>query len=171
MPFGLKNAPATFQRLINLVLLGLQDSELFVYLDDVIIIANNLEEPEKKVKRFFSRLDKAKLSLQPEKCEFLTTEVEYLGHLINENGIRPDPKKIEVVQNFPRPKNKKGIRSFLGFAGYYRKFIKGFSKRAKPLSDLLKKTVPFEWTEDREKSFEDLKNALCGDPVLHHPDF
>ena len=171
MPFGLKNAPATFQRLMNLVLMGLQDSELLVYLDDVIIFAADLEEHAKKVKRLFERLKAAKLSLQPDKCEFLATEVEYLGHVIDENGVRPDPKKTEAVRNFPKPKNKTNIRQFLGLAGYYRRFIEGFSSRARALSDLLKKTVAFEWTEKHQQSFEDLKNALCTAPVLQHPDF
>ena len=171
MPFGLKNAPATFQRLMNLVLMGLQDSELLVYLDDVIIFASDLEEHAKKVKRLFERLKAAKLSLQPDKSEFLATEVEYLGHIIDENGVRPDPKKTEAVRNFPKPKNQTNIRQFLGLAGYYRRFIEGFSSRARAFPDLLKKTVVFEWTEKHEQSFEDLKNALCIAPVLQHPDF
>lgn len=92
MPFGVKNAPASFQRLMNLVLLGLQDSELLVYLDDVIIYAASLKEHETKARRFFKRLQNAKLFLQTKKCLFLSKQVQYLGHIIGEDGIRPDPK-------------------------------------------------------------------------------
>ena len=160
MLFGLKNAPATFQRLMNLVLLGLQDSELLVYLDDVIIFASSLNEHEIKVKRLFDRLLGAKLSLQPDKCEFLATEVQYLGHIIDENGVRPDTKKTIAVKNFPTPKNQTNIRQFLGLAGYYRRFIEGFSATARPLSELLKKNTPYVWKDEHQKSFESLKEAL-----------
>ena len=171
MPFRLKNAPATFQRLMNLALLGLQDSELLVYLDDVIIFTSSFEEHETKVKRLFDRLLGAKLSLQPDKCEFLATEVEYLGHVIDENGVNPDMKKTIAVKNVPTPKIQTNIRQFLGLAGYYRRFIEGFSATAKPLSDLLKNNTPYDWKYEHQKSFDTLKEALCTTPVLQHPDF
>ena len=94
-----------------------------------------------------------------------------MGHIIDENGVRPDPKKTEAVRNLPKPKNQTNIRQFLDLAGYYRRFIEGFFSRARLLSDLLKKTIAFEWTEKHDQSFEDLKNALCIAPVLQHPDF
>lgn len=171
MPFGLKGAPAMFQRLMNTVLLGLQDEELFVYLDDIVLFAQNLEEHQAKVKRVFKRLRDAKLSIQPEKCVFLSKSVEYLGHIITPNGVFPNPSKTEAVRNFPRPKTQTNIRQFLGLAGFYRRFITNFSSRAKPLSDLTKKTVKFEWGPEQEKSFQDLKNALCTAPILQYPDF
>jgi Reverse transcriptase (RNA-dependent DNA polymerase). len=142
MPFGLKNAPATFQRLMDLVLTGLQGIELFVYLDDIVIYAGSLDEHELKFRRLMGRLRSANLKLQPDKCEFLRKEVGYLGHVIGEDGVRPDPGKIEAVKNFPIPRNVKNIRQFLGLAGYYRRFINGFSKIAKPLTNLLKKETP-----------------------------
>ena len=151
--------------------MGLQDVELFVYLDDVILASSSLEEHGVKLRRLFNRLSEANLVLQPDKCEFLTTEVEYLGHVINSNGVSPNPKKTSAVMNFPVPKNQKNVRQFLGLAGYYRRFIENFSGRAKPLSDLLKKTESFEWTETQKKSFDDLKLALCSAPVLIYPDF
>lgn len=167
MPFGLRNSPSTFQRLMNLILLALQDIELLVYLDDVIIYASSLEEHETKVRRFFKRLEGATLSLQADKCEFLAKEVQYLGHIITEEGVWPDPKKTEAVRNFPTLKNQKNIRQYLGLAGYYRRFIEGFSQRAKPLSELLQKNKEFIWGKEEQESFEDLKQA----PVLQYPNF
>ncbi|KMQ85713.1 hypothetical protein RF55_15566, partial [Lasius niger] len=130
MPFGLKNAPATFQRLMDLVLTGLQGEELFVYMDDIVIYATSLEEHERKYNALIERLRQANLKLQPDKCEFLKTEVTYLGHVIGRDGVKPDPKKLEAVQQFPRPKTPKNIKQFLGLAGYYRRFIPNFSKLA-----------------------------------------
>jgi len=144
MPFGLKNAPATFQRLMDLVLTGLQGEGLFVYMDDIVIYASSLEEHERKYNALIERLRKANLKLQPDKCEFLKSEVTYLGHVIGRDGVKPDPKKLEAVQHFPRPKTPRNIKQFLGFAGYCRRFIPNFSKLAKPLTLLLKNDVRFE---------------------------
>jgi len=126
MPFGLKNAPATFQRLMDQVLPGLQGIELFVYLDDIVIYARSLEEYEIKFQRLMKRLSEANLFLQPDKYEFLKREVAYLGYIITENRVRSDPKKIMAVKNFPTPKIRKNIKQFLGLAGYYRRFIENF---------------------------------------------
>lgn len=145
MPMGLKGAPATFQRLMDAVLLGLQGTKCFVYLDDIVIYAQSLEEHSEKLGQIFSRLRHHNLSLQPDKCEFLRTEVGYLGHLITDKGIQPDPKKVECVQKFPIPQNTKHIKTFLGLAGYYRRFISHFSLTSKPLNQLLKKNQKFEW--------------------------
>ena len=112
MPFGLKNAPATFQRLMDLVLTGLQGTELFVYLDDIVLYANSLEEHEEKFNKLMERLITANLKLQPDKCEFLLPEVAYLGHIIDKDGIRPDPKKLEAVKNFPIPLTLKIFKNF-----------------------------------------------------------
>jgi len=171
MPFGLKNAPATFQRLMDRVLSGLQGTTLFVYLDDIVIYARSLQEHERKFNQLAERLRKANLRLQPDKCEFLRREVTYLGHVIREDGVKPDPKKIEAVSKFPRPKNAKNIKQFLGLAGYYRRFIPNFSKTAKPLTALLKKDEPFEWKQPQEDAFASLRDSLCTEPLLQHPDF
>lgn len=171
MPFGLKNAPATFQRLMDLVLTGLQGEELFVYMDDIVIYATSLEEHERKYNALIERLRKANLKLQPDKCEFLKTEVTYLSHVISREGVKPDPTKLKAVQQFPRPKTPKNIKQFLGLAGYYRRFIPNFSKFAKPLTTLLKNDTRFEWTPVQEESFEILKQKLCEEPVLQYPDF
>ena len=170
MPFGLKNAPATFQRLMDQVLTGLQGIELFVYLDDIIIYASSLKEHATKFKRLMNRLRDADLHLQPDKCEFLKKEVSYLGHIIGE-GTKPDPRKIVAVKEFPTPTTVKNVKKFLGLSGYYRRFIKDFSKIARPLSNLTKKDYQFEWTYKQQKAFETLQEALCKEPILQFPDF
>lgn len=171
MPFGLRNAPATFQRLMDRVLTGMQGISLFVYLDDIVIYASSLKEHETKFNKLAERLRGANLRLQPDKCEFLRKEVTYLGHIINSEGVKPDPKKVEAVSNFPRPANAKNIKQFLGLAGYYRRFLGDFSKIAKPLTTLLKKDEPFVWQEAQENAFKTLRDKLCTEPLLQHPDF
>lgn len=171
MPFGLKNAPPTFQRMMNNALRGLIGNACFVYLDDIIIYGNTLEEHNKKLIDVLNRLRQSDLKLQPDKCEFLRPELEFLGHVISEEGVKPNPKKIEAVKNFPAPLNAKQIKQFLGLAGYYRKFIKDFSKIAKPLTELLKKDIDWYWTEKQEQAFDLLRTALTTAPVLQYPDF
>ena len=171
MPFGLRNAPATFQRLMDNVLRGLQgDKGIFVYIDDLIICSDTLEEHKHKFNLVMKRLREANLKLQLEKCEFLKNEVSYLGHVLSEKGLNPDPRKIEAVKLFPEPKNMKNVRQFLGLAGYYRRFIKNFAQIAKPLTRLLQKNVTFEWDDKANEAFEALKDALCNPPVLQFPD-
>ena len=119
--FGLKTAPATFQRLMDITLTGLIGTELFVYLDDIVIFADTLGEHERKFNNLIQRLRKENLHLQPGKCEFLRPEIGYLVHIIDKNVVRTDPKKIIAVKEFPVPKTQ-----FLGLAGYYRRFIEGF---------------------------------------------
>ncbi|XP_011860867.1 PREDICTED: uncharacterized protein LOC105558005 [Vollenhovia emeryi] len=171
MPFGLKNAPATFQRLMDNVLSGLQGNELFVYMDDIVIYARSIEEHEIKFKRLIQRLRSANLKLQPDKCKFLCKEVSYLGHIIGSNGVRPDPDKIKAVAEFPTPRTPKNIKQFLGLAGYYHRFIPNFSKEAKPLTDLLKKNKEFHWSTNQVNAFTTLKTALGSNPILQYPDF
>ena len=134
MPFGLKNAPATFQRVMDQVLTGLQGVELFVYMDDIVIYAQDLKEHDRKLRALLLRLRDAGLTLQPEKCHFLRREITYLGHIITREGVKPDPRKIEAVKNFPIPRTKKNIKQFLGLIGYYRRFIPEFAKISKPLT-------------------------------------
>jgi hypothetical protein len=169
MPFGLKNAPATFQRLMDQTLSGLQGNEVFVYLDDIVLYASSLREHEIKFNKLAKRLRKANLKLQPDKCEFLRKEVIYLGHIITENGVKPDPNKTSAVENFPIPKNKKNIKQLLGLTGYYRRFISNFSKIAKPLTDLLRKDAEFIWTGEQVQSFDILRQSLCTQPLLQYP--
>lgn len=171
MPFGLKNAPSTFQRLMNNVLTGLQGERCFVYLDDVVIYSHDLNSHIENLSAVFQKLRSFNLKLQPDKCEFLRKEVGYLGHVITEDGLKPDPNKIKSVQEFPVPKCPKDIKSFLGLISYYRRFIPDFSKLSKPLTSLLKKDIPFIWSNEQQLSFESLKDKLISAPVLTYPDF
>lgn len=171
MPFGLKNAPSTFQRAIDNVLIGLKNNRCFVYLDDIVIHADNLQNHIKNLKQIFQRLSDYNLKIQPDKCEFFRKEVMYLGHLITSHGVKPDPKKITAVENYPIPKTQKDIKAFLGLAGYYRRFIENFSRISQPLTKLLKKNVNFNWTSLQQNSFETLKTLLTNEPVLQYPDF
>ena len=139
MPFGLCNAPATFQRLMDHTLTGLQGTEMFVYLDDIVLYASSLTEHLIKFKKLANRLREANLKLQPTKCKFLRKEVAYLGHVITEEGVKPDQNKIQAIRSYPEPRTPKGIKEFLGLTGYYRRFIPEFSKTARPLTSLLKK--------------------------------
>ncbi|KAL6416665.1 hypothetical protein ACFW04_013257 [Cataglyphis niger] len=153
------------------VLSGLQGSELFVYLDDIVLYASSLREHEIKFDKLAERLRQTNLKLQPDKCEFLRKEVGYLGHIISDEGVKPDPAKIRAVKEFPTPRNAKNIKQFLGLAGYYRRFIPNFSKTARPLTNLLKKEEPFDWTDEQESAFVQLREALCTEPILQYPDF
>lgn len=171
MPFGLKNAPATFQRVMDLVLSGLQGIELFVYMDDIVIYADSLEEHARKLRTLLARLQNSGLTLQPEKCRFLQREISYLGHVITREGVKPDPGKIRAVKQFPVPKTKKNIKQFLGLVGYYRRFILNMAKIAKPLTKLLKQDIPFCWTSGAQVAFETLRDIICLEPLLQFPNF
>ena len=171
LPMGLKGSPATFQRLMNNVLTGMQGIKCLVYLDDIVIFGSSLTEHNVKLKSVFSRLREHNLKLQPNKCSFLRKEIAYLGHVISEDGIKPDPKKTDAVQNFPTPKTPKHIKSFMGLASYYRKFIPNFSEIASPLNHLLKKDVKFNFDARCKDSFEKLKKKLINPPILQFPDF
>jgi hypothetical protein len=165
MPFGLKTAPATFKAMMNSVLGGLTGSRCFVFLDDVVIYAKSLAEHDLKLREVLARFRKYNLRLQPDNCEFLRKEVNYLGHLIAENGVGPDPTKVEAVEKFPRPVTEKQLKNFLGMTGYYRKFIPIFSNIAAPLHALFKKDARFEWTPDQETAFKNLKEKLITQPI------
>ncbi|CAF4952218.1 unnamed protein product [Pieris macdunnoughi] len=171
MPFGLKNAPSTFQRLMNSALSGLQGLQCFVYLDDIVIYSFDLQKHMKNLSNVFDRLRQFNLKLQPDKCEFLRKEVSYLGHIITDEGVKPNPEKTRAVQDFPQPKCPKDIKSFMGLVSYYRRFIPNLSKIAKPLTNLLKKDVPFIWQHEQQLAFETLKNSLISAPILAYPDF
>lgn len=147
--------------------------EVFVYMDDIVVFANSLEEHDRIIRELFKRLRQAGLKLQPDKCKFLKRSVKYLGHILSEEDLKPDPKKVEAVEKFPICKTLKSVRQFLGLTGYYRRFIKDFAKIAKPLTTLLMKDVPFEWKPETDAAFNVLKTALITasilDPKLDQP--
>lgn len=171
VPFGLKGAPATFQRLMNTVLAGLTGLKAFVYLDDIIIYALSIADHSEKLKAVFERLRTFNLKLQPSKCTFMRKEVNYLGHVITDQGVKPNPQKIKCVIEFPIPTNEKDVKSFLGLSGYYRRFVPGYGRIAKPLTTLLKKDVIFKWTDLCQEAFDTLKKILTTEPLLQYPDF
>ena len=172
---GLRNAPATFQSLMDLVLSGLQGVELYVYLDDNIVFASDIEEHGKKFRRLMKRLHEANLTIEPSKSQFLQREASFLGNIAGNGQIRPDPEKIEAVRDFPTSINKRKVKQFYGLASYYRRFVKNFAEIAYPLSQLTgikdgKNPRPFVWGEAEQKAFEQLKECLCSKPVLAAPD-
>lgn len=171
MPFGLKTAPATFQRAMDNVLRGLQGIHCLVYLDDIIVYSASLQEHIEKLRLVFDRLRATNLKVTLDKCEFFRKEVLYLGHMITKEGLKPNNDKIQAVLNFPLPKTTTEIKSFLGLVGYYRKFIKDFAKITRPLTNCLKKRNKIETTEQYCMAFQMCKELLVNAPILQFPDF
>ena len=171
MPFGLVNAPATFQRLMEVVLSGLAREGCLVYLDDVLVMGKTMAENNKNLRLVLDRLRAAGLRLKPKKCCFAQLQVRYLGHIVSSDGMRTDPKKLQAVREFPPPSSVKEVRSFVGLASYYRKFIPHFARVAGPLHALTKKDVTFVWTPECQSAFEELKQLLTTAPLLVYPRF
>src|SRR6266498_1816074 len=146
------------------------DKFVVVFIDDILVYSRSAEEHEQHLRVVLDRLREHQLYAKFSKCEFWLTEVSFLGHVLSEQGVAVDPAKIEAVMDWPTPRNVPEIRSFLGLAGYYRRFIEGFSKISKPMTALLQKNAPFKWTEACEKSFQELKTRLTSGPVLVLPD-
>ena len=181
MPFGATNAPATFQRLMHDCLGELNMNWCIVYLDDIIIFSDTKEEHLKRLEAVFQKLCAAGLKLKPSKCFFFRKEIEYLGHVVSGKGISTNPKKIEAVSKWPTPKTVYDVRSFLGFVGYYRRFIKNFSRITKPIREVItglenqskraaKKTY-IEWTDAANTAFEHLKIMCVSTPILAYPNY
>ena len=171
MPFGLCNAPATFQRLMETVLAGLARDACMVYLDDILVLGATLEEHLQNLGQVFDRLRKAGLRLKPTKCHLAQKEIAYLGFIVTDKGVAADPQKIEAVRSYPTPTDLKHLRSFLGLASYYRRFIANFAKIANPLHALTCKDTPFLWDSTCQQAFESLKQCLIAAPVLAFPNF
>jgi hypothetical protein len=170
MPFGLCNAPGTFQHYMNETFREFLDKFLVIYLDDFLVYSNNLKEHKMHVRQVLERLREAGLYLKPSKCQFHAEEVEFLGFVIGKNGVAMDPGKVESITSWPTPKSVHDIRTFLGLANFYRRFIKDFSKLASPITRLLKKenNKSFQWTEDAQKAFDKLRTAFTTAPILQH---
>ena len=167
-PFGLAQAPAHFQLLMNKVLKGLKFA--MTYLDDIIIFSQDESQHLEHLEIVFSHLWEAGLKMKHSKCDFFKSEIHYLGHLISPEGINPLPNKLDSIKHMPVPNSTKEIKQFLGLTGYYRKFVPRFADISRPLTTLTKKDVKFERTSACQKSFELLKEALCGEPVLKYAD-
>lgn len=191
LPFGLSNAPATYQRLMEECLgdLTYNDEKVCqIYLDDVIIAGKTFEEHQEKLRMVFQRLQECNMKLSPKKCSLFQSRVKYVGHIISADGIETDPEKVSKIETWPIPKSTDDVRSFLGFSGYYRKFVKDYSKIAKPLTDLLhgehlKKSkrkgikrkisakVPWSWGTPQQEAFNTIRQKLMSPPILAFPDY
>lgn len=168
MPFCLSTAPSIFQELANIVLQGCEEFAT-VYLDDILIFSKNEEEHLRHIQEVFDRLRQHGLKLKLKKCSFFKRETEYLGFIINKNGVKPNPDKVKAIRNLPSPKTVKQIRGFMGMIGFYRRFIPNFSQIAEPLIALTKKYAKFKWTIDCQKAFDFLKESLSVVPLLSYP--
>ena len=171
MPFGLKSAPITFQRLMNTLFAPLMGKHVYAYLDDLIVFSKNVAEHITSLDLVMQKLRTAGLKVKLSKCSFLKQSITFLGHVVDRDGIHTMRDKVKAVQEFPTPKSVENVRSFLGLCGYYRCFVKGFASIASPLNTLLRKDVPFHWGAAQEKSFDALKMALTNAPILVFPDY
>lgn len=178
MPFGLCNAPATFQRLMQRCLGNLVNDFLLIYLDDVVVFSPDFDSHVQHLEEVFERLHQHGLKLQPRKCHLFQQKVTYLGHVISEAGVATDPSKTAAVRDWPVPQTVKQVKSFLGFSGYYRRFIPAFSKIAAPLNALThgtngqeRKTAAINWSPECQQAFDQLKTALINAPILAYADF
>ena len=171
MPFGIAAAPATFQKLMIEVLGPLNWKEAIVYLDDILIFAKTENEHNKRLERVFKRIKDANLKLSPDKCEYLKSEIKFLGYIINKNGICTDKNKVQTVMDFQPPKCIKKLRSFLGLTNYYRKFVKNYAQHARVLEKLCgSNKSKLIWTEECQNSFDNLKKQLTTTPILNFAD-
>ena len=171
LPFGLTGAPSTYQRLMECVLRNLTYKICLIYLDDILVYSKTFEDHLSHLRQVFDRLRHANLKLKPSKCKFACPKVKYLGHVVSPEGIAPDDDKIAAVRDFPRHNSVKTVRSFLGLANYYQRFIKDFAKIASPSNQLLRKDHKFLGTDACEQAFKALKEALISAPILAFPDF
>lgn len=172
-PFGLMNAPATQQRLVDLLFSDME-SKTFAYLDDVIVISSSFDEHVSRLLRVLEKLRQANLTVNFEKCKFFRSELKYLGYVVDSRGLRTDPDKVEAILNFPTPTNRKELKRFLGTATWYRRFVPNFSTVAGPLNKLTangKKAPSFKWSPEAEAAFNALKECLVSAPVLSCPDY
>jgi hypothetical protein len=171
MPFGLTGAPHTFQRPMNATLSPLLRKCVLVFFDDILVYNKSYSDHLKHLEQVFQLLQIGKWKVKFAKCSFAQRQITYLGYVISEQGVSTSPSKVQAVSEWPTPTNVKGLRSFLGLARYYRKFVKHFGIIAKPLSELLKKNSIFVWTINHDVAFETLKSALVTAPVLVLLDF
>jgi hypothetical protein len=170
MPFGMRNAGQTFQRLMDKILAGLQHS--FVYLDDILVASKNHQEHVEHLREVFQRLQANGLVLNQKKCLFAVSALDFLGHRVSAEGIAPLSNRVAAVKNFPQPKTVKQLQSFLGMINFYRRFIPGPAKISRQLADTLKgsQKKQVEWKQDMAAAFLDIKTALCSSTLLAHPD-
>ncbi|EFO90955.1 hypothetical protein CRE_29046 [Caenorhabditis remanei] len=168
MPMGLKGSPGTFQRVMNTLIKEIQ-ARVFVYIDDMVLTSESPSQHVRDIEEVLDKIEKSGMKLRPEKCKFALPEIRYLGFIISKSGIHPDPEKTKAIDEYPTPKTVKEVRAFIGMASFYRRFIENFSKIAAPIMTLTKKDQPFEWTNECEEAFKELKAALTKNPILVAP--
>ncbi len=169
MPFGLCNTPATFERLMELILTGLNWKSCLIYLDDVIVYGGNFYQALDRLKQVWQRIREAHLKLKPSKCCLMCNRVPFLGHYVLREGVEVDPMKTAAVQDWPTPRTVKDVRAFLGLASYYRRYIPNFATVAAPLTGLTKEGAMLVWSDDCEQAFLALKKTLVQPPVPAYP--
>ena len=172
MPFGLQGAPSTFQRMMDSLLVGMQDFAA-AYLDDLVIFSRSWPEHMLHLRRVLQKLREADLTVKQKKCQLAMSRCSYLGHVVGEGFVRPEHSKVDSVKQFQVPTTKSDVRTFLGLTGYYRKFIQEYAEIAAPLTDLTRKNAPnhVQWTAECDSAFNRLKDCLCCEPILRSPDF
>lgn len=170
MPYGVTGGSATFQSVMNYVLAPFLRKFVVVFIDDILIYSHSWSEHQ-HIQCVFAALRQHQFKVKLKKCVSAQIELKYLGHTISASGVATDPSKVSIIQNWPTPSTVKDLRSFLGMAGYYRKFVKKFGLLIKPLTNLLKKGVLFTWTSETQDTFDALKHALVTAPVLALPNF
>ncbi len=186
MPFGLSNAPATYQRLMEDCFRPLINKECVIFLDDILVFSDTFEEHLNRLQHVFQCIKDGGMKLSPKKCHFCRPKVKYLGHVVSAQGVETDPDKVEKVKNWPIPTNVDETRRCIGFASYYRKFVQNFATIAKPLTDLLsgiinkkkhwsrqrtKTTIPWRWTTEQQNAFDSLKLSLTSPPILGYANY
>jgi hypothetical protein len=169
LPFGLKNAPVSFQCMMETIFAEEIGQHLAVYIDDLNIYSTNFEQHMVHLRNILEKCKKYGLKLKKEKCKFACEELEFLGHVVGKKGLAPDDRKIDAVLEYPPPKDQTGVRAFLGMTGFYRQFIQNYSELTRPITELLKKNVHFKWTEECQEAFEMLKDCLISSPILIMP--
>ncbi|KAG7594056.1 Zinc finger CCHC-type superfamily [Arabidopsis thaliana x Arabidopsis arenosa] len=170
MPFGLTNAPAAFMKMMNGVFQEFLDEFVIIFIDDILVYSKDWESHQDHLRAVLERLRKHELFAKLSKCSFWQRSIGFLGHIVSDKGVSVDPEKIKSIKDWPRPKNATEIRSFLGLAGYYRRFVKGFASMSQPMTRLTGKDTKFQWSEECEKRFSELKAMLTSAPVLVLPE-
>lgn len=170
MSFGLTSAPSTFQRTMNTILQAFIGKFVYCFIDDIIIFSRTMEEHEKHLRLVFEACDKANLRLKYEKCSFGQSSVEYLGHVVSDQGLLPTTRNVNKILDMPAPRNVDGVRSFLGLSGYYRRFVPQYAHILAPVSSLLKKGTDFSWGPEQEEAFNSIKKIMTSPPILAFPD-
>jgi len=170
MPFGLSNAPSAFQRFMNDIFSDLLDVSVVIYLDDILIYSDNMDDHKKHVKEVLRRLRENRLYVSLTKCVFHQNRIEFLGFVLGADGLRMDESKMQTIQEWPTPRRVKDVQSFLGFANFYRRFINNYAEVTSPLTRLTQKNEPWTWTTDCQAAFNNLKEAFTTVLILGHQD-